>query len=92
MQTDDFGLVLGDGEGLALFVVGVPVGNLAAVPDAIIGAGHEDGANSLRGCFALQFRKDQDDFEHGFAHRGAGIELFVLRHEDHAKLFQLGVP
>lgn len=41
-QTDDFGLVLGDGEGLALFVVGVPVGNLAAVPDAIIGAGHED--------------------------------------------------
>ena len=90
-QTDDFGLVLGDGEGLALFVVGVPVGNLATVPDAIIGAGHEDGADSLRGRFALQFRKDQDDFEHGFAHRGAGIELFVLRHEDHAKLFQLGV-
>ena len=69
----------------------VSVWHAAAIPLLVGGPGNHRCRHALARHVALELGEDQDDLEHGFAHRGRRIELLVLADESHAELLALGV-
>lgn len=87
----DLGFIVADREGIRLAVVGISKWHTAAIPFPLGGPGVHRRSDALARHVALELGKDQDDLEHGFAHRGRRIELLVLADERHAELLALGV-
>lgn len=68
-HPDNDGLALVDGELFGRLVIVVAERDLAAVPLAVDCSGVHDSSYALGCDLALQLGEDQDDLEHGLAHR-----------------------
>lgn len=82
----DLGFIVADREGIRLAVVGISKWHTAAIPFPLGGPGVHRRSDALARHVALQLGEDQDDLEHGFAHRGGCVELLILADESHAEL------